>query len=640
MAARIDRNKPADVQRVEDDEHDDDVKRPEPAWKVQMKQSLAGMSYDDQLAAVQPAVPQAGMYPPVHEMPEGVQMAGGGGDTAGIHQAAAAGISGSGGAIPHQSAIQESFGGYDVSGIDAHVGGAAAAANTAMGAEAYATGSSVAFKSAPSLHTAAHEAAHIVQQASGVSLPGGVGSVGDKYEQHADKVADAVVSGKSAEGLLASGPSGGGSGVQQEAVQQATTTTSTSSSGPSEADKEKAIKGKMPAEMKKAAAGEKGAPKFFGAWDTNNLQKSPMKAKGGTDTPYIVPKSDMEAGAAGKADKMWDQKNVSDRVFKSYFYDSATKKVRNRDPNTASFRDWVIGSSGERGEYLKKLGGYAATNVKNAVKKNADVPISTDEADKIKYDAGSSTYGAIVLPGDKSGDHQKYKPKNFKWLDDDQTICEYTYEGMEGSISFKGTLDKNKLADTMTGTGLKLKKAAKIFGRGSTTDSSGRKATDKNLDASHMIADEFMGSGYKSSQNIVTTSDVYNREKMRDEEKKIKAEIDKKILEIEMMGGSTDDVTFDLTVDVDWTEVKSDAAVDLMMANEKFKQDLLDKYPAWTPATLRTEIITQIGTWWTGMSKNLKRVKDTKYKLTIAGGSPKNFSAGPDLWMGLISMGG
>jgi hypothetical protein len=80
----------------------------------------------------------------------------------------------------------------------------------------------VAFASQPDLHTAAHEAAHIVQQRSGVSLEGGVGKAGDSYENHADKVADAVVAGQSAEPIL-NQMSGGakGEGVQRKAVQQA-----------------------------------------------------------------------------------------------------------------------------------------------------------------------------------------------------------------------------------------------------------------------------------------------------------------------------------------------------------------------------------------------------------------------------------
>ncbi|MCB9737471.1 MAG: DUF4157 domain-containing protein [Deltaproteobacteria bacterium] len=146
---------------------------------------------------------------------------GGGGGTEAVHAAAAEGVAGSGSSMPHGDAIQSAFGRHDVSGIQAHVGGKAAEASSAIGAEAYATGSSVAFKDAPSLHTAAHEAAHVVQQRAGVSLAGGVGQSGDSYEQHADAVADAVVSGKSAEPILDKMAGGGaGGGVQKKAVQR------------------------------------------------------------------------------------------------------------------------------------------------------------------------------------------------------------------------------------------------------------------------------------------------------------------------------------------------------------------------------------------------------------------------------------
>lgn len=119
-----------------------------------------------------------------------------------VFQAATLGVSGAGGKLPHLEQIQASFGHHDVSGISAHVGGAATAAAASLGANAYAFGNSVAFQREPSLHTAAHEAAHVVQQRAGVQLEGGVGKSGDRYEQHADAVADAVVSGRSAEPLL------------------------------------------------------------------------------------------------------------------------------------------------------------------------------------------------------------------------------------------------------------------------------------------------------------------------------------------------------------------------------------------------------------------------------------------------------
>src|SRR4051812_11871766 len=84
---------------------------------------------------------------------------------------------------PYADKIQASFGAaHDVSTIQAHVGDHATAACRDMGASAFASGHRVAFAGTPDLHTAAHEAAHVVQQAQGVQLYGGVGAANDRYE--------------------------------------------------------------------------------------------------------------------------------------------------------------------------------------------------------------------------------------------------------------------------------------------------------------------------------------------------------------------------------------------------------------------------------------------------------------------------
>jgi Domain of unknown function (DUF4157) len=126
------------------------------------------------------------------------------------HEVAESGIAGAGGPLPHLETIQRSFGEHDLGGVQAHTGAAAERAAGALGASAYASGNHVAFRDAPDLHTAAHEAAHVVQQRAGVQLYGGVGRSGDEYERNADAVADRVVSGKSAADLL---PGGGRSGA-------------------------------------------------------------------------------------------------------------------------------------------------------------------------------------------------------------------------------------------------------------------------------------------------------------------------------------------------------------------------------------------------------------------------------------------
>ena len=120
----------------------------------------------------------------------------------GVHKSAQRGLSGSARPLPYLETIQRSFGQHALTGVKAFVGGPAREANERMGSSAYVTGGSVAFKQSPDLHTAAHEAAHIVQQRTDVQLQGGVGQSGDRYEQNADAVADAVVNGHSTEPLL------------------------------------------------------------------------------------------------------------------------------------------------------------------------------------------------------------------------------------------------------------------------------------------------------------------------------------------------------------------------------------------------------------------------------------------------------
>jgi len=141
--------------------------------------------------------------------------------SAAVRDAASEGIAGPASALPYRDQIQASFGRHDISGVHAHLDEHAAEATERMGATAFASGNDVGFAGAPDLHTAAHEAAHVVQQRGGVQLKGGVGEVGDEYEQNADQVADHVVQGKSAEALLdsvadSSAPGASGNVVQHD----------------------------------------------------------------------------------------------------------------------------------------------------------------------------------------------------------------------------------------------------------------------------------------------------------------------------------------------------------------------------------------------------------------------------------------
>ncbi len=164
-----------------------------------------------------------------------VQMDGGGdvpADT--IHQAARRGIRTYSTALPYGNEIQRAFGRHDISGIRYHSNPAAAQSAHAMNARAYTCGNHVVSAGPISKHTAAHEAAHYIQQLGGVRLKNSVGSVGDEYERHADAVGDAVVQGKSAQSLLDryAGPSTLDSSASERAPQIAEQSLSSTSFSP------------------------------------------------------------------------------------------------------------------------------------------------------------------------------------------------------------------------------------------------------------------------------------------------------------------------------------------------------------------------------------------------------------------------
>ena len=192
-------------------ERDADVAPPVPGRQSLVQQSIAPAPAEVQRkVAAEPAdqsapMPELPSYASIQRLFANKVIQAKAGATRGtpdVHAAVAEGISGPSSSLPHLDQIQRSFGHHDVSHVQAHVGGPATAGAKAMGAEAFATGDHVAFAGPTSLHIAAHEAAHVVQQRGGVQLAGGVGKVGDTYEQHADQVADAVVKGESAEALL------------------------------------------------------------------------------------------------------------------------------------------------------------------------------------------------------------------------------------------------------------------------------------------------------------------------------------------------------------------------------------------------------------------------------------------------------
>ncbi len=107
--------------------------------------------------------------------------------------------------LPFLAEIQRSFGPeHPLRGVHAHTGPDARAAAHALRNDAFTTAEHVVFGRPPTLDTAAHEAAHVIQQRAGIMLPRGVGRPGDRHEELADRAAAHVVRGESAAPALAS----------------------------------------------------------------------------------------------------------------------------------------------------------------------------------------------------------------------------------------------------------------------------------------------------------------------------------------------------------------------------------------------------------------------------------------------------
>ncbi len=104
------------------------------------------------------------------------------------------GVASGGAEVPFRDQMESGFG-TSFEDVRVHTGGAAAEASSAIGADAYTMGSSIAFAVEPTPGLVAHELAHVVQQRGGAGPSEGVGTAGDSFEREADHAAEKVASG-------------------------------------------------------------------------------------------------------------------------------------------------------------------------------------------------------------------------------------------------------------------------------------------------------------------------------------------------------------------------------------------------------------------------------------------------------------
>lgn len=107
-----------------------------------------------------------------------------------VHDIAASGLTGQPVPLPFIDEIAGAFGAPSLGSVEAYVGGAAARANEQLGSSAFTVGGKIAFARPPDLWTAAHEAAHVIQQRAGAGPASQIGQRGDPQERQADEAAD------------------------------------------------------------------------------------------------------------------------------------------------------------------------------------------------------------------------------------------------------------------------------------------------------------------------------------------------------------------------------------------------------------------------------------------------------------------
>ncbi|MDQ2807416.1 MAG: DNA/RNA non-specific endonuclease [Chloroflexota bacterium] len=202
----------------------------------------------------------------------------------------------------------------------------------------------------------------------------------------------------------------------------------------------------------------------------------------------------------------------------------------------------------------------------------------------------------------------------------DAAVIIVEYETGTGS-KFRVTLGKDDMVQSIKGTHLRLKHQTGIKDRQDTQDPPTHVA-NMDMNRSHMIADEFGGSGYANSLNLLTTSAHYNQKTMREQERLIKRSI---------IVNNADE--FELDVSVTWGAFNSDTVRNLIMQNrelrEKFRQH---------PEKLEPKLDAYLKTCKDLRKQNLQRVMDTRYIWAVLAGNKRTdfgpASIGPDLWIG------
>ena len=299
---------------------------------------------------------------------------------------------------------------------------------------------------------------------------------------------------------------------------------------------------------------------------------------------------------------------------------------------TGAFREHVfVQAEGDpvRRDFRLAYGEAAVTKLKSVASDNIADAANVEDGYKKRLqgrvDAMSFMYkspggGRIVFPTERIPDHRRYAPLDDIVETESDGVRTTTYRTQTGQ-TFTATRDAREgLTMTVEGRNLRFRSQR---GRGETGDSP-LFTSGNGFDRSHVIADEFAGSGFPAGRNLVTASARYNQQVMRAAECEIGLSIRATAL-AEGLDETT--VSFDMAVTVTFGALRDPEALAEAKALPDFPADRVG-------TDLDAEILAKIKSGQ--VHENLMRINGVEYRWTFTDlESP--FSGwkriGADLWL-------
>lgn len=275
--------------------------------------------------------------------------------------------------------------------------------------------------------------------------------------------------------------------------------------------------------------------------------------------------------------------------------------------------------------FRQAYGQAAVTNLRTeALTRIATAPVGPTVQDRwrskveeIAFRWSSAGGGTLTWPTGRVPDHERFKPLSITYRDTNgvRTITYATEAGQQFVI----TRDTNAgLSITVQGKGLRFRSER---GRGETEDSPAFRSNN-GFDRSHIIADEFSGSGWSVGANLVTASGQYNQQVMRAAERRIGTQI---VNWARQHGLEATQVTFSMKVSVSFGALLDPAALaEITQAGV---------FPADAGRDLATEIRAKINAG--EVHPDLLRITGVIYEweFTDPAGPGDAYPIGTDLWL-------